>query len=419
MKRRTFLTSAAATAAALGLPLPGQLAGANPLDRGRLKFIFVFNAGGYDPTRVFAPEHANPNVDMEPDSWRESIGGIDYVAHADRPSVSQFFETYHDRCTILNGLLVRSIAHEICTLIAMTGSSSGSRPDWPSALAASQHDQFILPHMVLSGPSFPGQHGASVARAGGNGQLDRLLSGGILDWSDQAISGPSRPVEAILDRYILRRTAARADGARSTRMAELSAGLDNAIRQAQDLKDLRYSIDFSVGSGLAEQNETAVRALSLGIARCVTVTSEGSWDTHTNNDQDQSPLWENLFSGLSDLVERLEMEPGESEASLLDETCIVVMSEMGRTPLLNGFNGKDHWPYTSAMLIGAGFDSGRVIGGFDASYNGLAIDSGSGELYAGGEDLSAESLGATLLAMADVDPRDYVPDADPITGLLR
>jgi uncharacterized protein (DUF1501 family) len=257
-----------------------------------------------------------------------------------------------------------------------------------------------------------------VARAGGNGQLDQLLSGGILDWSDVPVTGPSRPVEAIMDRYLKRRTAARADGAQSERDAELSGKLDAALHQAQDLKELRYSMDFSVGASIAEQSATAVDALSLGVARCVTLMAEGNWDTHTNNDQDQNPLWENLFGGLNDLVDLLESTPGETEATLLEETCVVVLSEMGRTPLLNGFKGKDHWPYTCAMLIGAGFEGDRVIGGFDENYNGLSIDPGTGDIDSGGQLLSAEGLGATLLAMADMDPAEHVQGADAISGVL-
>lgn len=179
-------------------------------------------------------------------------------------------------------------------------------------------------------------------------------------------------------------------------------------------------MNFSVGASLAEQNTTAVDALRLGVARCVTLLSPGSWDTHTNNDQDQdqSPLWENLFSGLNDLVALLEATPGEFEPSLMDETCIVVLSEMGRTPQLNGFNGKDHWPFTSAMLVGTGFTGGRAVGGFDTHYNGLTLDPGTGESDPNGQVLSAESLGATLLAMADIDPSEFVPDAEPIEGIL-
>ena len=60
------------------------------------------------------------------------------------------------------------------------------------------------------------------------------------------------------------------------------------------------------------------------------------------------------------------------------------MSEMGRTPALNANLGKDHWPFTSVMLIGDGFIGDRVVGGFDAGWMGQSLDFGSAEVTDGG-----------------------------------
>ena len=99
---------------------------------------------------------------------------------------------------------------------------------------------------------------------------------------------------------------------------------------------------------------------------------------------------------------------------------MVVLSEMGRTPQLNAFtDGKDHWPYTSAMLIGAGVEGDRVVGGFDSNYYGLTIDAASAETSESGQILSAETLGATLLALADIDPSEYISGVDVLQGILR
>ena len=83
------------------------------------------------------------------------------------------------------------------------------------------------------------------------------------------------------------------------------------------------------------------------------------WDTHEDNDDDQSPLWEGLFDGLNELMTLLDATPGQTTPTLAGETMVVVMSEMGRTPKLNPANGKDHWPYTSILMVGAGLDGGR------------------------------------------------------------
>ena len=75
-----------------------------------------------------------------------------------------FLEAWHARTVVFNGLMVRSIAHEICTMIAMTGTTSGLRADWPAILAGEERDRYTLPHLVLGGPSFPGDLGVAVLR---------------------------------------------------------------------------------------------------------------------------------------------------------------------------------------------------------------------------------------------------------------
>jgi uncharacterized protein (DUF1501 family) len=52
---------------------------------------------------------------------------------------------------------------------------------------------------------------------------------------------------------------------------------------------------------------------------------------------------------------------------LLDETLIVMMGEMGRTPRINGNGGRDHWTYCyTVLLAGAGIRGGSVHGASDA-----------------------------------------------------
>ena len=53
---------------------------------------------------------------------------------------------------------------------------------------------------------------------------------------------------------------------------------------------------------------------------------------------------------------------------MLDSTMIVVMSEFGRTPIMQGSNGRDHHPYGfSAWMAGGGINGGKVIGAIGCS----------------------------------------------------
>jgi len=416
LNRRHFLGATGLSLATLGLP--ARLAHAST--GSDLKFIFVFAQGGWDPTRVFATEFGNNNVDMEADAEVATVGGIQFVDHPNRPSVRTFFESWHDRSVVFNGVMVRSIAHEICTMIAMTGTTSGVSPDWPAVLADKERNAFTLPHLVLGGPSFPGELGVAVARTGGNGQLEALLSGTAVDMSDQYAGGPSSPAENLIDRWVARRAQARSMGARNALETALLNDFHTATSHASALKDLQYVMDFSGGTDLTDQGAVAVEALRNGVSRCLTLsTGSGGWDTHTNNDNDQSILWENTFNGLGQLLNLLRATPGSTSATLADETVVVLLSEMGRTPKLNVFSGKDHWPYTSAMIVGPRLTGSRVVGGFDRQYYGQSVDTVSGEVSDTGAVLSAESIGATLLAMADIDPTPYVSGVDPIMGVLE
>jgi hypothetical protein len=86
------------------------------------------------------------------------------------------------------------------------------------------------------------------------------------------------------------------------------------------------------------------------------------WDTHGRNfailREYNLPYLDLAFSALlGDLDGR----------GLLDETLVIVMSEMGRTPKINGNAGRDHWTYCySHILAGAGVRGGTVYGASDA-----------------------------------------------------
>jgi arylsulfatase A-like enzyme len=53
---------------------------------------------------------------------------------------------------------------------------------------------------------------------------------------------------------------------------------------------------------------------------------------------------------------------------LLDSTLVMITSEFGRTPKINGTAGRDHWPKVfSIVLAGGGIKKGSVYGSSDAT----------------------------------------------------
>lgn len=85
------------------------------------------------------------------------------------------------------------------------------------------------------------------------------------------------------------------------------------------------------------------------------------WDSHTNEAKRLRevliPPFDQAFGALlTDL----------KQTGRLDETLIVVMSEFGRSPKINGAAGRDHWGSVfSVAMAGGGVKGGRVVGASD------------------------------------------------------
>ena len=89
--------------------------------------------------------------------------------------------------------------------------------------------------------------------------------------------------------------------------------------------------------------------------------SKAAWDTHENNfPMLRETLLPNFDQTYSALIEDLD------QRGLLDETLVVTMGEMGRTPKINGKGGRDHWTSCySVLLAGAGIRGGMTYGASD------------------------------------------------------
>lgn len=388
------------------LLMPSLLRAAAPGDR---SFVFVVAEGGWDPTRVLLPAFDHPALAMEP-AAAPGFAGVPFVDHPGRPEVRAFFERFGDRAAVVHGLLVPSVNHEVCTRLLFTGAPAGTE-DWPSRIAV--ESAAPLPSLVIGGPSYPGRAVGSVVRAGEDGALQDLIDGEALEDADEPAEALSPLAERALDRYVLRRAEAEARAHAGAASELLFSRYRDAVAGARRLKDLHGVVDLAGGDPIG----LCVRALAGGHSRCVTLSGgpSGGWDTHTENDRDQHPLWRSLFVDLSRLFALLESTPGPGGAALSSSTVVVVLSEMGRTPYLNGRAGKDHWPWTSALLWGDGVAGARVVGGYDAGGRGLSIERTTGEPWEGGDEPTAAHLGATLLGLAGADPA--LAGAPPIEAL--
>ncbi len=82
-----------------------------------------------------------------------------------------------------------------------------------------------------------------------------------------------------------------------------------------------------------------------------------AWDTHGQNFDTVRQLSQILDPSWATLMEDLKTR------GLLDSTLIVWMGEFGRTPQINGNQGRDHYPNAwTTVLAGGGIKGGQVVG---------------------------------------------------------
>jgi hypothetical protein len=120
-----------------------------------------------------------------------------------------------------------------------------------------------------------------------------------------------------------------------------------------------------------------------------------AWDTHQKN---FSILKDNKLPGF-DLTFTALLEDLE-QRGLLDETLVVVMSEMGRTPRVNANAGRDHWTFCySTVFAGAGIRGGTIYGASDAQ-----------AAYVKSNPASTADICATIYTALGISPEYRVPD---------
>ena len=99
----------------------------------------------------------------------------------------------------------------------------------------------------------------------------------------------------------------------------------------------------------------ARRLIEKGIS-CVQVT-HSNYDTHNENFNFHFEQLGDFDRPFATLIDDL------AQRGLLQHTLVVVLSEFGRTPNINGLYGRDHWSKAwSICLGGTGIVPGAVIG---------------------------------------------------------
>jgi hypothetical protein len=429
--RRSFLQQALALGAGSFL-LPTGLARAATSGKKPPFLVVVVAAGGWDTTYCLDPKYSNDFVhgpDADPDGGDESIATYGYdlqvmVNDNKRPSVSSFFDKYGTQSTIVSGIEVGSVAHRSCMDRMLTGTRAGTTaPDFAAIVGSTYGSERPLACVDMCGQSRAGPLAASVGRIGANSQIVTLL-----DRSDAFYAPPEYGVqypqivpttadEDGLESYLTQRLAAleakRSGGGKNAdHMASYRESmLRKALIQGKS-EQLLDNLRLGQTAAHADLSQIVTGLFTNGICQSVILDSSQSWDTHTVN-TNQHESYDGLFEMLEGMVDAIDA------AGIFDDTVVVVVSELGRMPSLNDDLGKDHWPVTSALLVGPRVGTGRALGGTTSTLAARTVDLQSGEVDDNsGTAINYENFTAGLLQALDVDPEDWISEETQPLGIV-
>lgn len=136
----------------------------------------------------------------------------------------------------------------------------------------------------------------------------------------------------------------------------------------------------------------ATKLIINDVVTCVNL-GIGGFDTHTSQTTRMQPIMQMTDRLVRAMVDKLRA------AGKLDSTLIVLYSDFGRTPKVNGSAGRDHWPVGGALMIGGGIAGGRAVGATDDSLLALGINTTSGAVDSAGTQISPIHLGGSILSL--------------------
>jgi uncharacterized protein (DUF1501 family) len=326
--------------------------------------IHIFLPGGLAQQESFDPK---PYAPIE---YRGEMGSIDTKLPGVRfsetlPKTAQIA----DKLTIIRSMSHGEAAHERGTHNMFTGYRPSPALVFPSIGSVVSHEygprNNLPPYVCIPGQpneyagtgflssSFaPFSLGADPASAGFRVQ-DLNLPGGV---DDARFARRRTALQAVNDHFAAKEKsdALRAMDTFYDRAYSLISS--QKAREAFNIDAEPAKLRDEYGRNEAGQRMLMARRLVQAGVRMVTLTY-GGWDMHnqiTASMKGQMPAFDQAFARL---ITDLE------QTGLLKETLVMVSSEFGRTPRINGTAGRDHWPKVfNVVLAGGGAKAGHVFG---------------------------------------------------------
>ena len=392
MTRRRFVHGMLAAGAVSGFRLP--LANAANY-RGKL-FVFVQADGGWDPTSFCDPK---ANVSGEPtiNHWAENseilqAGNIRLAPFARNQA---FFEKYHRRMLVVNGVDAQTNSHSAGIVHNWSGRISEGYPTTTALLAAHHGGGLAMPYLSFGG--FSNTAGVAVFTRLNNPDEVKNVARPEFAEGDRSARPHIDPLDwATLTQYRITRAARLASAPNLLPKDARNRELYSDALQPLATEGLRAYADMIPGYDELERTETAYRHESrlrqqaqltiLAFKAGVAVSADlylGGFDTHDNHDAEQGWLLGNLTDSVDYLWDYAELH------GVADRLVVVMGSDFGRTNRYNADGGKDHWPIGSFIIMEKNQRwTDRVIGETDELHFARKIDP---------RTLQRDDIGGTLI----------------------
>ncbi len=443
--RRDLLRGAAGLGAlaAFGAPLLRRPARGSPGLQDRY-YIFCYFMGGWDLLLSLDPR--------DPATFREDLKkttriqpGLEYLDSAYQELVTTSVDgmvfgpcigrlaDHADKLCVVRGMSMETLTHEVGRRRFLTGRApaglQAQGSSLPTILATELGQSQALPQLSVLVESyndgFPSY--ASAIRVSSVDDLVRALQPNPVSLEEEAQAAVDALMRQAADCAGTQRSDVWREAMeyREASKALVTLGLDSAFDFAADTAEMeevrdRYGIDPEDLSSPEAQAATAVRAITSGISRCVSIRAGENLDTHGPEwATAHGPRLESGFDVVAAMIEELaETEYQDSGESWLDRTTIIGFSEFGRSPLLNSSGGRDHYLHNACFLAGGGVRGGRVIG--ESSDTGMApttTDLSTGEPSDDGEVVKPEHIYRAVLVSAGIEEDLGEYEVEPLTAI--
>jgi hypothetical protein len=386
MNRRSLIKHLGLGGLAGLLPLsPLRLWGAQSSAFTGYFYINLQADGGWDVTSFCDPKKNLPDEKVI-NNWAltNDIQTAGRLSYAPVGKNADFFNRHYDKILVINGINSRTNAHSVGRLYNFTGSQKNGMPHLSALYGFAKGQGLAMPLMIsgntiTAGILAPTSIGSSTFqlinpnlwRANGDNSVylhneDLGLINQLLDKQSQTLKGNT-------------------------------LALPKQKQQIQDYQDALFAdtrgfSDFSVkysalteGTHSKDRHTDALKfaltafACGLGIAADVNI---GGFDTHADHDIKGAASLDTLTNAASVIWDFAD------QLGISDRLIVTIGSDFSRTPFYNDGQGKDHWPYTSQVVMQKGARwSNRQVGLTDGVHKGQKINPSS---------LAADSAGSEI-----------------------